>query len=242
MEEIITITSLLYIEAFLIDHKYNQDNSINIKKKKVLNVLSEIEEIAKKNSLPSIGPIKGKIIGDIIKKHKPKRILEIGTLHGYSAILMANILQSINDDNDNDHNNSKKIIVTCLEIDKDLVNIAIKNIERAGLSDRIEIITGDALDIIPKLDTSHYRFDLVFLDAIKEQYLSYLKFLEENSLLDKKSIIVADNVLLYEKEMKDYLEYVRNSGRYNSYTTETTLEFNKNVKDALEVSITANVD
>jgi predicted O-methyltransferase YrrM len=219
------------------------DNSINIKRKKVLDVLSEIEEIAKRNSLPSIGPIKGKILGDIIKKHKPKRILEIGTLHGYSAILIANILLSINDDNDNDHNNiPKKIIVTCLEIDKNLVNIAIRNIEKAGLSDRIEIITGDALDIIPKLDTSHYRFDLVFIDAIKEQYLSYLKLLEENSLLDKNSIIVADNVLLYQKEMKDYLEYVRNSGRYNSYTTETTLEFNKNVKDALEVSITANID
>lgn len=226
----------------MIDHRYNQDNIINIKRKKVLDVLSEIEEIAKRNSLPSIGPIKGKIIEDIIKKHTPKRILEIGTLHGYSAILMTNILLSINDDNDNDQKNPKKIIVTCLEIDKNLVNIAIRNIEKARLSDRIEIITGDALDIIPKLDNSYYRFDLVFLDAIKEQYLSYLKLLEENSLLDKKSIIVADNVLLYEKEMKDYLEYVRNSGRYNSYTTETTLEFNKNVKDALEVSITANID
>jgi predicted O-methyltransferase YrrM len=218
-------------------------NSINIKRKKVLDVLSEIEDLAKRNSLPSIGPIKGKILGDIIKKHKPKRILEIGTLHGYSAILMANILLSINDDNDNDHNNiPKKIIVTCLEIDKNLVNIAIRNIEKAGLSDRIEIITGDALDIIPRLDNNHYRFNLVFIDAIKEQYLSYLKLLEENDLLNKKSIIVADNVLLYEKEMKDYLEYVRNSGRYSSYTTETTLEFNKNVKDALEVSITANID
>jgi predicted O-methyltransferase YrrM len=227
----------------LIDHRYNQDNGINIKRKKVLNVLSEIEEIAKRNSLPSIGPIKGKIIGDIVKKHKPKRILEIGTLHGYSAILIANILLSINDDNDNDHNNiPKEIIVTCLEIDKNLVNIAIRNIEKAGLSDRIEIITGDALDIIPRLDNNNYRFDLVFIDAIKEQYLSYLKLLEENDLLNKKSIIVADNVLLYEKEMKDYLEYVRNSGRYSSYTTETTLEFNKNVKDALEVSITANID
>lgn len=226
----------------MIDHRYNQDNSINIKRKNVLDVLSEIEEIAKRNSLPSIGPIKGKIIEDIIKKHTPKRILEIGTLHGYSAILMTNILLSINDDNDNDQKNPKKIIVTCLEIDKNLVNIAIRNIEKARLSDRIEIITGDALDIIPRLDNNHYRFDLVFIDAIKEQYLSYLKLLEENDLLDKNSIIVADNVLLYEKEMKDYLEYVRNSGRYNSYTTETTLEFNKNVKDALEVSITTNID
>jgi len=66
-----------------------------------------------------------------------------------------------------------------------------------------------------------------------------LKLVEENSLLNKKSIVVADNVLIYENEMKDYLDYVRNSGKYNSYTTDTTLEFTKIVKDALEVSISS---
>jgi predicted O-methyltransferase YrrM len=229
----------------LITHRYNNNNSTNVKRKKVLDVLSEIEEIAKKNSLPSIGPIKGKIIGDIIKKYKPKRILEIGTLHGYSAILMASFLLSVNDDDDDDDGNDntvKEIIVTCLEIDKNLVNIAKKNIEKAGLSDRIEVITGDALEIIPKLN-NHYRFDMVFIDAVKNQYLKYLKLVEESDLMNKEvAVVIADNVLIYENEMKDYLEYVRNSGLYNSYTTETTLEFTKNVKDALEVSLTANRD
>ena len=211
-----------------------------------MDVLSEIEEIAKKNSLPSIGPIKGKIIGDIIKKYKPKRILEIETLHGHSAILMASFLLSVNDDeddgNDGNDNTVKEIIVTCLEIDKNLVNIAKKNIEKAGLSDRIEVITGDALEIIPKLK-NHYRFDIIFIDAVKNQYLKYLKLVEENDLMNKEvAVVIADNVLIYENEMKDYLEYVRNSGLYNSYTTETTLEFTKNVKDALEVSLTANRD
>ena len=225
----------------MINHKDNNNNSTDIKRKKVLDVLSEIEEIAKKNSLPSIGPIKGKIIGDIIKKHKPKRILEIGTLHGYSAILMANFLLSVNDDDDND-NTTQEIIVTCLEIDKNLVNIAKRNIEKAGLSDKIEVTTGDALEMIPKLN-NHYRFDMVFLDAIKNQYLRYLKLIEENDLMNKEvAVVIADNVLIYENEMKDYLEYVRNSGLYNSYTTETTLEFTNNVKDALEVSITANMN
>lgn len=223
----------------MINHGYNNDNNANANKKKVLDVLSEIEEIAKKDSLPSIGPIKGEIIEDIIKKYKPKRILEIGTLHGYSAILMGNFL--LDKDNDSNDNTTKEIIITCLEIDKNLVNIAKKNIEKAGLSDRIEVITGDALKIIPTLN-NYYRFDLVFIDAIKNHYLRYLKLVEDNNLLNKKSVVVADNVLIYEKEMKDYLDYVRNSGRYNSYTTETTLEFTKNVKDALEVSITANTD
>ena len=223
----------------MINQRYNNDNNANANKKKVLDVLSEIEEIAKKDSLPSIGPIKGEIIEDIIKKYKPKRILEIGTLHGYSAILMGNFLLDKN--NNSNDNTTKEIIITCLEIDKNLVKIAKKNIEKAGLSDRIEVITGDALKIIPTLN-NHYRFDLVFIDAVKNHYLRYLKLVEDNNLLNKKSVVVADNVLIYEKEMKDYLDYVRNSGRYNSYTTETTLEFTKIVKDALEVSITANMD
>jgi predicted O-methyltransferase YrrM len=78
---------------------------------------------------------------------------------------------------------------------------------------------------------------LVFLDAVKSEYLQYLKLIEENNLMKENSVVVADNVILYENEMKDYLEYVRNSGRYISHTTETTLEFNKNVKDAFEISL-----
>jgi predicted O-methyltransferase YrrM len=223
----------------LINHKYNNDNNDrSVKSKKVLlDVLSEIEEVAKKDSLPSIGPIKGKIIGDIINKYKPKRILEIGSLHGYSAILMTNFLLDKDNDYGND-NTTQEIIVTCLEIDQNLANIAKKNIEKAGLSDRIEVIIGDALKIIPTLN-NHYKFDMVFIDAVKNQYLRYLKLVEENGLLNNKSIVVADNVLIYENEMKDYLYYVRNSGKYNSYTTETTLEFTKDIKDALEVSISS---
>ena len=224
----------------MIDYRNNNNNNTTANKKKVLDVLSELEEIAKKDFLPSIGPIKGEIIEDIINKYKPKKILEIGTLHGYSAILMANILLNVNKDDGNDNDNiNTETIITCLEIDQQLSNIAKKNIEKAGLSDRIEVITGDALKIIPTLNNKYSRFDLVFIDAVKNQYLSYLKLVEKNSLLNKKSIVVADNVLIYENEMKDYLDYVRNSGKYNSYTTDTTLEFTKIVKDALEVSISS---
>ena len=192
---------------------------------RVMEVLHEMERIAKKQGLPSIGPVKGKIVTDIIDKYKPKRILEIGTLHGYSAILMANMLP---DDG--------KLIT--MEKDTNLFGIAIKNVEDAGLSHVIEVINTDGLNGIPQLQNQ--KFDLMFLDAIKSDYLKYLKLAEENNLLNNKVVIVADNVLLYENEMQDYLEYVRASGKYRSQSTRTTLEFTKNVDDALEVSIRNN--
>jgi predicted O-methyltransferase YrrM len=197
-------------------------NNISEDREAVPGLLRDLEQIAKKEHLPSIGPLKGRIISDIVKKYKPASILEIGTLHGYSAILMGNLLPD----------DGGKLIT--IEIDRDLANIAIKNIEKAGLSCKIKVICDDAINVIPTL--GGYKFDLVFLDAIKTQYLNYLKLLEGKNLLKEESIVVADNVILYESEMKDYLEYVRNSGYYRSQITKTTLEFNKNVEDALEIS------
>jgi predicted O-methyltransferase YrrM len=78
---------------------------------------------------------------------------------------------------------------------------------------------------------------MVFLDATKSEYLKYLQLIEQYGLLNKRAVVVADNVIMYEDEMEDYLDYVRNSGNYISRTTKTTLEFNKKIKDALEVSI-----
>jgi predicted O-methyltransferase YrrM len=216
--------------------KRNQNNAKNA----VLNVLAQIEETARKEFLPSIGPIKGKIIEDVIKEHTPKKALEIGTLHGYSAILMANIILSGKDGNeyfDDSEYDSRKTILVSIEKDQKLANIANKNIENSKLSEKIQVINGDALEVIPKLES---KFDLIFLDATKSEYLKYLRLVEKHSLLNKRAVVIADNVLIYENEMKDYLDYVRNSGKYISHTTETTLEFTKNVKDALEVSI--NVD
>jgi predicted O-methyltransferase YrrM len=189
---------------------------------KVVQVLQDLEQIAKRQSLPSIGPVKGEILRDIISKYKPKTILEIGTLHGYSAILMADMLP---DDG--------KLIT--IEKDTNLFSITMKNVEDAGLSHIIEVINEDGLKGIPLLQKQ--KFDLIFLDAIKSEYLKYLKLAEENNLLSDRVVVVADNVLLYANEMQDYLQYVRTSGRYKSQSTETTLEFTKNVKDAFEVSV-----
>ena len=208
----------------------------------VLKILAEIEETARKEFLPSIGPIKGKIIEDVIKEYKPKKVLEIGTLHGYSAILIANIILSGEYDNENfnSERSSTEPILISVEKDQKLANIARKNIEKARLSEKVQVINGDALEIIPRLK-SKFKFNMIFLDATKSEYLKYLQLIEKYSLLNKRAVIVADNVLIYENEMKDYLDYVRNSGKYISRTTETSLEFSKNVKDALEVSINADI-
>ena len=203
-------------------------------------MLEDIEKTAKNEFLPSIGPIKGKIMKDIIKEHKPEKALEIGTLHGYSAILITiNILIQKTEKkkmNIDFENNSSEPILLTLEKDREMAQIARSNIENSGLSDKIHLINGDALKDIPKLK-SKYKFDMVFLDATKSEYLKYLQLIEQYGLLNKRAVVVADNVIMYEDEMEDYLDYVRNSGNYISRTTKTTLEFNKKIKDALEVSI-----
>jgi predicted O-methyltransferase YrrM len=207
----------------------NQDEMIS-------NVLKKIEVISRRESLPSIGPIKRKIVEDIIKKYKPKKILEIGTLYGYSAILMANVLIKIYPRIRNNAIGSKSdsnTVVTTIDINEKHRDIAALNIRDAGLSHVIEVINGDALEVIPTLDS---KFDLIFLDAIKSDYLKYLKLVESNKLVNQGYVVLADNVLIYDDEMTDFLDYVRHSGKFKSRTTQTTLEFTKHVKDALEVS------
>ena len=194
-------------------------------KRDVIRVLKSLERMGEKEFVPSIGPVKGKILAKIIRKHKAKTALEIGTLSGYSAILIASLLP--------DDGSRKKTVVTTIEIDKKIASEAMKNVQKAGFSDKIEIIIGDALETIPKLDQ---KFDLLFLDAAKDEYLRYLKLAEQKNL-HKGSIVVADNVGVSEKQMLDYLEYVRNSGFYKSKTIETELEFTPGVKDAIEMSI-----
>jgi predicted O-methyltransferase YrrM len=213
-------------------NKQNKQNEVNT----VLKVLAEIEETARTDSLPSIGPIKGKIVKSVIMEHKPKKALEIGTLHGYSAILIANAMLDYSWENKTFDTNIKysRPIVISVEKDEQLATISRKNIKNSGLSKLIQVINGDAKKAIPSLEV---KFNMIFLDAAKREYLKYLQLVEQYGLLEKRAVIVADNVILFEDEMKDYLDYVRDSGKYLSHTTETSLEFTNNVTDALEVSV-----
>jgi predicted O-methyltransferase YrrM len=181
-------------------------------------VLKEIEAIGERSFIPSIGPVKGKILAEIVKKTKPKRILEVGALYGYSAILMAK-------------NSPPEVEIVSVEKNPEHVRIATKNIKRANMEEKITMVEGDGRTELQKLSGS---FDLVFLDAEKTQYLAYLKAVEKN--LDKGSVIVADNVGIFEDQMQDYLEYVRTKGPYKSRTVETLLEFSDKTKDAMEIS------
>ena len=112
--------------------------------KQVAKVLKELEDTAKREGLPSIGPKKGKIVSAIIKQYKPTKILEIGTLHGYSAILMADLL-------DYGYNDNIRGELITIEIDKNLADTARKNIDNAGLSKNVKVLCGNALDVIHTL-------------------------------------------------------------------------------------------
>jgi predicted O-methyltransferase YrrM len=181
-------------------------------------VLKEIEAIGQRSFIPSIGPVKGKILAEIVKKTRPKRILEVGALYGYSAILMAK-------------NSPPGVEIVSVEKNPEHVRIAKENIKRANMERSIRVVEGDGRTELGKLTGS---FDLIFLDAEKTQYLAYLKAVERN--LHKGNVVVADNVGIFKDQMQDYLEYVRNKGPYKSRTVETLLEFSDSTTDAMEIS------
>ena len=138
---------------------------------------------------------------------------------GYSAIRMARHL----------HDGGR---VTCVELSEERARTALANFERADLSDRIEVILGDARDVLPTLKGG---FDMVFFDAVKEDYLYYLKSVE--GLLRQGSVVVADNVKSHAEEVAPYLEYVRKSGKYSSTYREAPPNFGNGPGDAVEISV-----
>ncbi|MCD6263680.1 O-methyltransferase [Candidatus Bathyarchaeota archaeon] len=165
---------------------------------RVKKVLRRIEERAWSRWIGIVGPRKGRVLVDLVRRHRPRRVLEVGTAVGYSAILMGKEL-------------GEGAEIVTIEIDEGLARRAEENIEEAGLSSVIRVVVGDALEVIPRLEG---EFDLVFLDADKGEYLDYLRLVEDK--IHRGSVIVADNVCARTYGMRRYLNYVRNSGRYES--------------------------
>ena len=127
------------------------------------------------------GHEQGRLLAMISRMVKPDRILEIGTFTGYSAICLAEGL-------------SKNGRLHTIEQNDEIADTAMSFFEKAGLSERITLYTGDALEIIPVVDP---YFDLVFIDAAKKQYLDYY-----HAVFDKVrpgGYILADNILWYHK-------------------------------------------
>ncbi len=182
-------------------------------------VLYEIERAAPAQGLPIIGPKRGKLLDDVVVAHNPSTILEVGTLVGYSAIRMGRHLKR-----------GQK--VTCVELSERMARIAGSNFARAGLGEIIEVIVGDARDVLPKM---RGPLDMAFFDAVKEDYLDYLKSVELR--LHQGSVVVADNVKSHAKEVAPYLDYVRNSGRYSSAYREAPPNYGSGPGDAVEISV-----
>jgi predicted O-methyltransferase YrrM len=175
-------------------------------------VLKEIESMSERKFLPIVGPDKGRVLVRVIHEIKPKRVLEVGTLVGYSAILMAKELES------------DAHLIT-IEIHADEAEMARENIKKAEVSHSIDVLVGDAVEVIPKLAG---KFDMVFIDAEKTEYLRYLQLVQRK--LHRGSVVVADNAGIFADQMKDYLNYVRSSGKYRS-------EYVPFGEDGVEVSV-----
>ena len=148
----------------------------------------------------NVPPETGIFLYLLVKMSGAKRVLEVGTSNGYSTLWLAEAVRQ---------NGEGKI--STIERDPLKVNLARANFQRAGLSRFITIYYGEAHKSLKRLKGS---FDFVFIDATKEEYLSYLKLILPKT--KPGTIIVADNAIMFKDRMKDYLHFVRNHPRLES--------------------------
>jgi|TARA_B100000959_G_C14734669_1_gene522477 predicted O-methyltransferase YrrM len=123
------------------------------------------------------GHPQGRILSFLSKIIKPKRILEIGTYTGYGTICLAEGLAD-----------NGKIIT--IDKNEEIIDFQNKYFEKSGYRDKIIQLNGEALDLIKTLDD---KFDIVFLDADKENYIKYYKSVSNK--ISKGGILISDNVL-----------------------------------------------
>ena len=154
------------------------------------------------------GHIQGKFLEMLVRMLRPRRILEIGTFTGYSAIAMARGLER------------PEAVLHTVEVNDELYDFAAEYIEKAGLRDRIVQHIGPALEVVPQLGLV---FDLVFIDADKREYPDYFRMLLDGGWVRSGSIILADNVLWSGKVVEEVA--------HNDRQTLGLLEFNRIVRD-----------
>lgn len=168
--------------------------------------IKDMEKYAKENSVPIIHKEVSELLRVVLNIHKPKRILEIGCAIGYSSIFFSTVL-----------NNNVEIITT--ERNPVMLEQAEKNIEKAGLSENIKILVGDAQETLKNVEGN---FDMIFIDAAKGQYKMFFDTVIDKLNID--GIVVSDNILYkgmiaddglvvrrkrtIVKRMRDYLDYL----------------------------------
>lgn len=176
--------------------------------------LKIMEDYARENHVPIIEAEVGQLLKVLLKSQNPENILEVGTAIGYSALVMA---EATND----------KCKITTIERRSDMVELALANIEKTPYKNRIKILEGDAIDILPNLEEN---YDFIFLDAAKGQYLEFFNYCIE--YLKPGGMIVSDNVLFkgmvasdalvirrkktIVKRLRTFLEYINNLEGYTS--------------------------
>ena len=163
--------------------------------------LEKIKIKAQEEHIPIIMDDTLEVISKYLKDIKPKRILEIGTAVGYSAICFSEYLD-ING------------VIDTIERDEIRVKEARENLKKVDVEGKINIYEGDAVEILPKLN---YEYDVVFIDAAKGKYPFFLE--QSLRLIKPSGIIFADNVLYKGYVMSDYNKHkqrtaVRNLREY----------------------------
>ena len=148
--------------------------------------LEKVKQKALEEHIPIIMDDTLEKIDEILRQEKPKRILEIGTAVGYSASQFAKITD-------------EDCIIDTIEIDEDRANEAKTNIEKIGVSNRINIMIGNAVDILPTLNNT---YDIIFIDAAKGKYPVFLQ--EGIRMIKSGGLILADNILYKGYVMSDY--------------------------------------
>ena len=188
--------------------------------------LEKIKEKALDEHIPIIMDDTLAVIDKVLKEIKPKKILEIGTAVGYSAMCFSEYLQEGGR-------------IDTIERDEERIKEAKINIKNVEVEEKINIYEGDAVEILPTLNK---KYDMVFIDAAKGKYPFFLK--ESLRMLNKNGIIFADNILYKGYVMSDYNKHkqrtaVRNLREYIKEVSENpNLETQiLEVGDGLAISI-----
>jgi predicted O-methyltransferase YrrM len=142
-------------------------------------LLHKLPAEAKAQGIPliNISPEQGKLMQLLMRANNTQRAIEVGSLFGYSAIWIARALPA-----------GGKLYT--LELNPKHARVTRENVARAGLSDKVEVIEGDARKTLPAL-AQHAPFDFAFVDAEKEQYVDYYE--QVMTMLRPGAVLVADN-------------------------------------------------